>query len=200
MSRVYLFIAVIIALTGLAASFFAPTENMGVREAFYAHLLLIAPPLFIATVISALGIIIHRLDQLLGKNGSRADAISIPTAAENREEDFGSLFAETLRIQPEPETLPFESQAFSVEEPVAEEPIQSAEEERRAPTVDEYLLKAHTSEEPPSSSRLAREGTFAGRHYRMYEDGSLEIDTDQSTIRFDSLEEFRAFVSSAGKE
>lgn len=67
----------------------------------------------------------------------------------------------------------------------------------RAPTIAELLERDLANWEPPEEPvrpRLVREGQFAGRTYRTYDDGSLEIDTDQSTLRFDSLEEFRAFV------
>jgi hypothetical protein len=214
MSRIYLLIAGLFVAAGLAASFFAPTESMGAREAFYAHLILIAPPLFIGTVISALAMIIHRLDQLLEKDG-RINAPQKLGRAPEQTEDFGSLFAEKLRseqaapasLSTEPE-MPFQFETLEIEEEVsAPEPeLKSGLQPQpfmpandwRAPTVDEYLEKGSDDGQPPSA-RLAREGTFAGRSYRMYEDGSLEVDTDQSTIRFDSLEEFRGFVSSAAK-
>jgi hypothetical protein len=70
----------------------------------------------------------------------------------------------------------------------------------RAPTVAEYMERgadAIEAEEPPR--RVIREGQFAGRRYRMFDNGSLEIDTEQSTIRFATLDEFRAFVAAASK-
>lgn len=74
----------------------------------------------------------------------------------------------------------------------------------RVPTIAELLERdlerwneAAPVEKP--KPRLVREGQFAGRTYRTYEDGSLEIDTEQSTLRFDSLDEFRTFVASSGQ-
>ena len=67
----------------------------------------------------------------------------------------------------------------------------------RAPTIAELLERDLANWEPsaePVRPQLVREGVFAGRTYRTYDDGSLEIDTDQSTLRFDSLDEFRAFI------
>ncbi len=67
----------------------------------------------------------------------------------------------------------------------------------RAPTIAELLERDLANWEPPAEPvrpQLVREGQFAGRTYRTYDDGSLEIDTDQSTLRFDSLDEFRAFI------
>jgi hypothetical protein len=207
MSRLYLFIAGAFIAAGLAASYLAPTENMGTQEAFYAHLILLAPPLFIGTVISALAVIIRKLDLLLGKNNQ----IQVHQKfAEEKTEDFGALLAEKLRAdhaaiksEPKEPEMPFVFEELEVETAALEaepqlQPLSPAPD-WRAPTVDEYLEKGSKDEQPVASARLAREGTFAGRSYRMYEDGSLEIDTDQSTIRFDSLEEFRAFVSSAAK-
>jgi hypothetical protein len=199
MSRIYFIIAGAFVLAGLIASVFAPTENMGALEAFYAHLILIAPPLFVGTVISALAVIIGKLDELLGKKDHVA--FSAASAEQERGEDFGSLFAEKLRAD-HAEPSPFEPEArllfeeTAVETTAVPEPVpQPAASMRRAPTVDEFIVRGENSQ--PASPRLAREGVFAGRNYRMYEDGSLEIDTDQSTIRFDSLDEFRSFVSSA---
>lgn len=72
----------------------------------------------------------------------------------------------------------------------------------RAPTVAELLQRDPSDAEAdaPPIARVTREGQFAGRRYRMFGDGSLEIDTEQSTIRFSSLDEFRAFVASASKK
>jgi hypothetical protein len=70
----------------------------------------------------------------------------------------------------------------------------------RAPTVGEYMERggeAIEADEPPR--RVIREGQFASRRYRMFDNGSLEIDTEQSTIRFATLEEFRAFVAAASR-
>lgn len=70
----------------------------------------------------------------------------------------------------------------------------------KAPTIAELLERDLANWEPPAEKpkpRLVREGQFAGRNYRTFDDGSLEIDTEQSTLRFDSLEEFRAFVGSS---
>jgi hypothetical protein len=211
MSRLYLFIAGLFILAGLAASLFAPTGGMGTQEAFYAHLILIAPPLFVGTVVSALALIIRRLDQLLERDMHLRAAQNFGPA-QKQAEDFGSLFAEKLRddqailaSRSDVPEMPFVFEETMVET-AAPEPVMQPQPQPflptndwRAPTVDEYLEKGNEDGQQDASMRLAREGTFAGRNYRMYEDGSLEVDTDQSTIRFDSLEEFRSFVSSAAK-
>ncbi len=74
-------------------------------------------------------------------------------------------------------------------------------ERPRPPTVAEYVAadEAALTEPAVPARQVVREGQFAGRRYRMFEDGSLEIDTDQSTLRFDSLDEFRAFVATGSK-
>ncbi|MES2906877.1 MAG: hypothetical protein V4691_07625 [Pseudomonadota bacterium] len=231
MSRIYLVVAFLFVLAGIVASFFAPTENMGSLEAFYARLILIAPPLFVGTVISALALIMRQLEQLIEIKRPPA-SIKISDALEmaEAEEQPLSISVPTPARQPEwkmpadvPSTSPAQQTAESendvdfnrffaskLREPVpsAEEPQQvfaeaepapvMGDEQRRAPTVDEYLEQDHSQDEDQQpSAALAREGTFAGRSYRMYDDGSLEIDTEQSTIRFESLDEFRAFVSTA---
>lgn len=88
------------------------------------------------------------------------------------------------------------------EPPETELPHTDEADARRAPTIAELLERDidHEPQEPEPSARIVREGQFAGRRYRMFENGSLEIDTDQSTIRFGSLDEFRAFVSAAARK
>ncbi len=202
MSRIYLILAGIFVVAGLIASLFAPTQNMGAHEAFYAHLLLIAPPLFVGTVISALALIIARLDRLLETRAApRAEHAAAPAPQEDEDADFNSLFAEKLRADTKtPESSKAEPELPLMRAEPAPEPNNTASIPRgRAPTIGEYQSTGGSQEQREQSPRLAREGTFAGRNYRMYEDGSLEIDTDQSTIRFDSLEEFRSFVSTAAK-
>jgi hypothetical protein len=217
MSRIYLIIAGIFVLAGLIAAFFAPVESMGAQEAFYARLLLVVPPLIAGTVISALAIIISKLEQLQENKNVPAVRTELHQEAH---EDFNTFFAEKLHADhkayeaQEPQSieqafistssnLPNNESSFEAhqisESSTSENknPVIERSEEWRAPTVDEFLIKGDAQEHQNPSSRLAREGTFAGRSYRMYEDGSLEIDTDQSTIRFDSLDEFRKFVSSA---
>jgi hypothetical protein len=104
---------------------------------------------------------------------------------------------------PTPEPEPAVAAATGSEEAsgLAPEPEPMAETPR-PPTVAEILARG--GEEPPAPAepapRIVREGQFAGRRYRMFENGSLEIDTDQSTIRFGSLDEFRAFVAAASKK
>lgn len=204
---------------------------MGTLEAFYARLILIAPPLFVGTVISALALIMKQLETLVAlqapplsvkigdalaatENQDAAQVSETPVeptaswrmpsdlpsaAAESQQPeenvDFDSFFATKLR-----ENIEAEERESEEEQPTSVESV-AIEDVRRAPTVDEYFEQEKAGEmaEEPSSP-LAREGTFAGRSYRMYEDGSLEIDTEQSTIRFNSLDEFRAFVSAAAKE
>ena len=94
--------------------------------------------------------------------------------------------------------------AFIIAEPVAPpaQPIiaQANAPANQAPTIAELLERdlanwAEATEKP--RPRVVKEGHFAGRAYRTFEDGSLEIDTEQSTLRFDSLEEFRNFVSNS---
>jgi hypothetical protein len=207
MSRVYLIIAGLFVLAGFIATVFAPVGSMGAQEAFYAHLILIVPPLIAGTIISALAIIIRKLEQL-----QEGRALSPRRRAEphrNENEDFNTLFAnkppagyETSEPQQEDQVhhlLNHEAPAVEQTDRYFESESLATviEEERRAPTVNEFLVRENMDEQQSPSSKLTREGTFAGRSYRMYEDGSLEIDTDQSTIRFDSLDEFRQFVNSA---
>lgn len=99
----------------------------------------------------------------------------------------------------------------AAEEPAAEQvaeapvpsmatPVLDADDTQRAPTVEEYLGRSEPAPEADiveAPRTVVREGQFAGRRYRMFEDGSLEIDTEQSTIKFASLDDFRAFVSAA---
>lgn len=233
MSRVYLIIAALFVFAGVAASFFAPVDDMGAREAFYARLILVAPPLFIGTLLSALAFILQRLDQLIDMQGLPASSafqeaqdeedlidfdshevedwggpeenrpqIPVPSSIENKDTtDFDTLFAQKLRGGQSTEThhaIPSVPQPEKNQAQFEAKP--RVQDERRAPTVDEYLGQERRHDTPKvNSSPLTREGTFAGRSYRMYENGSLEIDTDQSTIRFDSLDEFRSFVSSVSK-
>ena len=88
----------------------------------------------------------------------------------------------------------------AVETAATEAPAPAPTEERqRPPTVEEFIAQDSEAEPPVVPRKVVREGQFAGRRYRMFEDGSLEIDTDQSTLRFDSLEEFRTFVATSSR-
>ena len=237
MSRIYLAIAALFVLAGIVAALFAPTESMGLREAFFARLLLLGPSLFIGAIISALAVIMRQLEALsagLSARGTRflhddvpkisgedfeyARVEDEPVPAQKTDAgsklsgaqpagDFETFFNAEMR-KSQPEAIPVVSQE---KRPLATG-MQSAvqwpdksdwsakAEEQRVPTVDEYLSHGQqTDSVPQNTAPLVREGNFAGRRYRMFDDGSLEIDTDQSTIRFASLEEFRAFVSAAGK-
>jgi hypothetical protein len=71
----------------------------------------------------------------------------------------------------------------------------------RAPTVEQFVAQEPAAQEQEAAlpGKVVREGQFAGRRYRMFENGSLEIDTDQSTLRFDSLDEFRSFVAGGSR-
>lgn len=114
-------------------------------------------------------------------------------------------------LRPVPAAAPLSPQAspqppLQAAPPPVAAPAQAAKREAalgRAPTIAELLAQDLAAAEaaPPEKPkpRVVREGQFAGRSYRTFEDGSLEIDTEQSTLRFDSLEEFRAFVSNSGQ-
>jgi hypothetical protein len=103
--------------------------------------------------------------------------------------------APTAEASPPAEPAPAPSVVAAPPEP---EPEPKPEPEMRAPTVAEFIARG-SEPDPTPAPRVVREGQFAGRRYRMFEDGSLEIDTEQSTIQFSSLEEFRTFVASAGR-
>lgn len=227
MSRIYLAVAALFAFAGILVALFAPTEAMGLREAFFARLLLFAPPIFIGTVISALAVIMRQLEQLTASLSPERGAPEIqysafgyadddtmldevempppppPSAASS---DFETFFKAEMRKSP-PEAASAGGQEKRSAPAAKPEPAAwpgknewaSEPDKKRAPTVDEYLAQGKQADEPPQVSAPVREGSFAGRRYRMFGDGSLEIDTDQSTIRFASLEEFRTFVSAAGK-
>lgn len=213
MSRLYFILAALFILSGLLASLFAPFDGMGLREMFLARLLLLAPPVFVGTVISALAVIMQRLDRLIslqkpaappGKAGTPSLPESANRPAEEKDypaaeekTDFDSFFAATLREEREVQDRTPAAASLWKEEALFQEPDKTGTGPL-APTVDEFLEKAQEAGDTDTvyQATLVREGTFAGRSYRMYEDGSLEIDTDQSTIRFDSLDEFRSFVSS----
>jgi hypothetical protein len=78
-------------------------------------------------------------------------------------------------------------------------PARPAADPPRSPTVADVIARQEQPEPPVPPRIVTREGQFAGRKYRMFQDGSLEIDTEQSTIRFGSLDEFRAFVAQSTK-
>jgi hypothetical protein len=154
------------------------------------------------------------------------DAVADPAAEtvepEDRAAALGSgLLAEALlgdqafedappapSAEPEPEPEPEPAEPTPAEAERAEPQLPPATfqpaplDPPRVPTVAELLERPpeEAAEEPSPHGRIVREGQFAGRRYRMFEDGSLEIDTDQSTIRFGSLDEFRAFVAAASKK
>lgn len=110
--------------------------------------------------------------------------------------------AQTLVTIPAPTVEP-EAPQPEVEpvRPMAEPPSVAANTAiGRAPTVAEFMERgADAIEAEEAPRRVIREGQFAGRRYRMFDNGSLEIDTEQSTIRFATLDEFRAFVAAASK-
>jgi len=85
--------------------------------------------------------------------------------------------------------------------PAPEMVAAAATDRWRAPTVEQFVAQEPSAQEPDAAlpGKVVREGQFAGRRYRMFENGSLEIDTDQSTLRFDSLDEFRSFVAGGSR-
>jgi hypothetical protein len=95
-----------------------------------------------------------------------------------------------------------EAEAPSINLPAAPQLTMPQPAPTRVPTVAELLQRDLINQEADAEPmpRIVREGQFAGRRYRMFENGSLEIDTEQSTIRFASLDEFRAFVASASRK
>lgn len=89
------------------------------------------------------------------------------------------------------------SAGLQVPTPAPEMVSATGAERWRAPTVEQFVAQEPAAQEQEAAlpGKVVREGQFAGRRYRMFENGSLEIDTDQSTLRFDSLDEFRSFVA-----
>ncbi len=136
---------------------------------------------------------------------SLTQSVSLPVDAPTPSTDFDDSF---LSQAISDALEPLKSEAHPDEQPIiadvaAPSMALANVDEERAPTVAEYLAhpEHHDTQEPNEIPRaVMREGQFAGRRYRMFEDGSLEIDTEQSTIKFDSLDEFRSFVSSANKK
>ena len=223
MSRIFLFASALFVVAACVAAFSAPFEGMGAREILYARFILIGPAVLVAVLVAALAVIMQKLDRLIAQGAvlpvkqsdvtalpqptphedsaqwkpSYAPRAAEPRAAEPSGADMPSRLAEASPIPARPDAPDaYRTHGEAMLENLAEN---VKIEDRRAPTVDEFLGQEKRRDEPEQNGVLMREGTFAGRNYRMYEDGSLEIDTDQSTIRFDSLDEFRSFVSNVSK-
>lgn len=143
-------------------------------------------------------------------NGRQAPASAIETAQRLAEPMTAPPFtAPVPELASEPSTRlvmsrPDESAPMApaaTPEPGIAAPREGAQTSK-APTIAELLERDLVSwnalaEKP--KPRIVREGQFAGRTYRTFDDGSLEIDTEESTLRFDSLDEFRNFVSQSGQ-
>ncbi len=221
MSRIFLFASALFIVAACVAAFSAPFDGMGAREILYARFVLIGPALLIGVLVSALAVIMQKLDRLivLG-NAMLVQAPVRPNALPQSDIDIEQGEDDSVSWKADP-YQPVEQESFEdrsglqAKETAAADSVSSYRshgevmlddlaknvkiEDRRAPTVDEFLGQEKRRDEPEQDAVLMREGTFAGRNYRMYEDGSLEIDTDQSTIRFESLDEFRSFISNVSK-
>lgn len=157
-------------LVGLAV----PTEFMSDKEAFFARFVVIAPVCVFGLLFLALGRIIRLMEFSLGVTPSAG-------CCGGQSKENKSCCQSKAEAAPE----------LSIEDALAEALNEELEAPVQEPKAD---LPKMPVEVTPSTEEAVKTGEIAGRKYRLFADGSLEIDTNQSTIRFDSMDEFRQFI------
>ncbi len=185
------FIGVALVLTAGVLAAILPTGYMTSQEAFLAYFIVVTPFILFGLLFLGIGRVVCLLEGQARCNCGCSSACGC------------SGKKSACAPKQDPIEIPFVT-ATAAAAAAMEEPAEVVEDKLAQSLQAELMAQNEAAIEPaapaigtvttPSTEIAVKEGEIAGRKYRLFADGSLEIDTNQSTIRFDSMDEFRQFI------
>jgi len=141
----------------------------------------------LAVVAFALGVLIRRIDAL-------TKLVRQPRPPLMDEPVLGEPAPVVESIQPEVDPLTAETEALAEPAALAEE-SEDPINENRAGHLPTFHDMEHAIETPERAPSLIGRYSAGGANYMIFEDGSIEAETDEGQFKFASMNEFKAFVA-----